>query len=221
MLARVAPQRIPLSFLRQRSWMHCKNRGYLTVQGTKVNISRCPNLRSPNSLLIQCLPKSTRVIQNSHVSTEADENKLKLVYEGPLSRPVQLVKVLSLSTALMTMLATPLLMVYGKQSVPMAGKLAIGTTIILAGTSTTFLLHWITKVYVHRMFYNAATEMFVAETMSLFAMKKKTEFSLVEIRLAKEPSAFTTFEAKGKKYFLHSDLMEAQQVLQFIRENRS
>ena len=148
-------------------------------------------------------------------------NERQLVYEGPLSRSVQTVKVFSLSTALATVVATPVLMIYGKESVPLVGKIAIATTILLAGTSTTFLLHWVTKVYVHKMLYNAATETFTVETMSMLARRKETEFKLNEIRLAKEPSAFTTFKAKGKKYFLHTDLMEAQQVLQFIRENRT
>jgi transmembrane protein 70 len=144
----------------------------------------------------------------------------QLVYEGPLSRSVQLVKVFSLSTALATVVATPILMIYGKESVPVIGKMAIAATILVAGTSTTFLLHWMTKVYVHKMFYNAATETFIVETMSMLARRKETEFKLNEIRLAKEPTAFTTFQAQGKKYFLHTDLLEAQQVLQFIRENR-
>ena len=145
----------------------------------------------------------------------------QLVYEGPLSRSVQLVKVFSLSTAFATIVATPILMIYGKESVPVAGKMAIGATIVTAGTSTTFLLHWMTKVYVHKMFYSATTETFIVETMSMFARRKETEFKLNEIKLAKEPTAFTTFQAQGKKYFLHTDLLEAQQVLQFIRENRT
>ena len=157
-----------------------------------------------------------------HISEDVESNNgRQLVYEGPLSRSVQTVKVFSLSTALATVVATPVLMIYGKESVPLVGKVAIATTILLAGTSTTFLLHWVTKVYVHKMFYNAATDTFIVETMSMLARRKVTEFKLNEIRLAKEPSALTTFQAKGKKYFLHTDLMEAQQVLQFIRENRT
>ena len=156
-----------------------------------------------------------------HKSDGAASNGRQLVYEGPLSRSIQLVKVFSLSTALATVVATPILMLYGKESVPLVGKVAIATTILLAGTSTTFLLHWITKVYVHKMFYNVATETFIVETMSMLARRRETELKLNEIRLAKEPTAFTTFQGKGKKYFLHTDLLEAQQVLQFIRENRT
>ena len=156
-----------------------------------------------------------------HKSDGAASNGRQLVYEGPLSRSIQLVKVFSLSTALATVVATPILMLYGKESVPLVGKVAIATTILLAGTSTTFLLHWITKVYVHKMFYNVATETFIVETMSMLARRRETELKLNEIRLAKESTAFTTFQGKGKKYFLHTDLLEAQQVLQFIRENRT
>lgn len=155
------------------------------------------------------------------LTTESVRNGGQLVYEGPLSRSVQLVKVFSLSTALATVVATPILMAYGKETVPLIGKVAIASTVLLAGTSTTFLLHWVTKVYVHKLYYSAATETFIAETMSVLARRKEAQFKLHEIRLAKEPTAFTTFQAKGKKYFLHTDLLEAQQVLQFIRENRS
>ena len=154
-------------------------------------------------------------------SDTAKLNGRQLVYEGPLSRSVQLVKAFSLSTALATIAATPVLMIYGKESVPLAGKLALGSTVLLAGTSTTLLLHWLTKVYVHKMFYDVSKETFAVETMTIFARRKETEFALNEIKLAKEPTAFTTFKVRGKKYFLHTDLVEAQQVLTFIRKNRS
>lgn len=217
MLRMVIPRRISPSFLRQRNWFPGRLHLYSTSQATKVNIGRFITPCFSKSPLTRCLSKTT---STRHEST-AVQSERKLVYEGPLSRSVQVVKVFSLSTALATMVATPVLMIYGKQTVPLAGKLAIALTIVLAGTSTTFLLHWVTKVYVHRMFYNEATERFTVETMSFLARRKETEFSLDEIRLAKEPTAFTTFQAKGKKYFLHTDLLEAQQVLQFVRENRS
>lgn len=209
--------RICRSYSCQRPWISRKVHLLSTNRNNTVNGPRYLSFPSTKTLFTRCISRATSARNHS---TDVESSR-QLVYEGPLSRSVQLVKVFSLSTALATMVATPILMIYGKQTVPLAGKFAIGATIILAGTSTTFLLHWVTKVYVHRMFYNAATEMFTVETMNLLARRKETEFSLDEIRLAKEPTAFTTFQAKEKKYFLHTDLLEAQQVLQFIRENRS
>ena len=194
-----------------------------------------PSLQKTSLTLTANTPRSINAISSSvpwfktrenaktfrHKSDDVKSNDRQLVYEGPLSRSVQHVKVFSLSTALATIVGTPILMIYGKESVPLVGKLAIATTILLAGTTTTFILHWITKVYVHKMFYNVATETFIVETMSMLARRKEAEFKLNEIRLAKEPTSFATFQARGKKYFLHTDLLEAQQVLQFIRENRT
>ena len=185
------------------------------------NIHRSINVVSSSVPLLKTRENGKTFRYKTSDSTGSIIGDRQLVYEGPLSRSVQLVKVFSLSTALATVVATPILMIYGKQSVPVIGKMAIGATILIAGTSTTFLLHWMTKVYVHKMFYNAMTETFVVETMSMLARRKETEFKLNEIKLAKEPTAFTTFQAQGKKYFLHTDLLEAQQVLQFIRENRT
>ena len=204
------------------SYLSSLRNGFVLREARLALTGDTPRSFSGISSFIPLLKKTRNFETLRYHSSKVEEPcDRQLVYEGPLSRSVQHVKVFSLSTALATIVATPILMLYGKESVPLIGKAAIATTILLAGTSTTFLLHWVTKVYVHKMFYNPTTESFIVETMSLLARKKEAEFALNEIRLAKEPSTFTTFQAKGKRYFLHTDLVEAQQVLQFIRENRT
>ena len=141
-----------------------------------------------------------------------------LIYEGPLSKSVSYVKVFSLTTCLAAMIGSPCLVFLGKESVPLIGKVAVAGTVALFGTTTTFLLHWVTRVYVHRLFFNPMEKTFTAETMSIFARRKLTQFSVRDINIPSEESAFSTFVAKDKKYFIHMELPEAQQVMNYVKE---
>ena len=106
----------------------------------------------------------------------------------------------------------------GKQTVPLTAKALLATTVVIMGVTTTMLMHWITRVYVHKMYFHPQTRTFAAETVNVFARTKMTTFSVGDVTMPKIESAFSTFEANGNKYFIHMDLKEAEQIMKYVRE---
>ena len=145
-------------------------------------------------------------------------NDYRLVYEGPLSDTVKYIKTFSLATCVASLIGTPILVMYGKDKIPKAGKIAVAATVLLMGTSTTFILHWFTRVYVHRMYYNPVKSSFAVETMNIVARKRTTYFPVDHIQYPLSERAFSTFSAEGKNYFLHMELKEAELAMGYVKE---
>jgi len=150
--------------------------------------------------------------------SDASVSKWKTVYEGPLSRSVKLVKMLSLTTAAATFIGTPFLVFFGKLALSLPVKVTFVTFLCSIGGGSTLLLHFLSLPYVHKMDFNPEEKVFAVETLSLFALRKRTEFSVDDITVYLEDKAFSTFEARGVKYFIHKELVEAQQFLHFIEK---
>lgn len=150
--------------------------------------------------------------------TQADDGKWRTVYEGPLSRSVKMVKRLSLTTAAATFAVSPLLVFFGKQAASLPVKAILVTLLCSIGGGSTVLLHWLSLPYVHKMDFNPEEKMFAVETLSLLALRRRTEFSVDDIDVYLEDRAFSTFEVRGVKYFIHKELVEAQQFLHFVEK---
>lgn len=164
-------------------------------------------------------PGKMQICQMSHELS--DKENWSLVYEGPLSKSVKYVKTFSLTTAAASLVGSPILVYFGKQSVPLVGKLAIASLLCLVGTSTTVLLHFFSKAYVHKLYYNSSKQVFEAETLSFFGRRQRTKFVVHDIVFPEEESAFSTFQVNGKRFFIHQEMVEAQQVLHFVRESKT
>ena len=181
-------------------------------------IKLCSATKAPQDALIKTSP-----LFNLHfrcMSAESDRcvDKWKTVYEGPLSRSVKLVKMLSLTTAAATFVGTPLLIFFGKHAASLPVKVTLVALLCSIGGGSTLLLHFISLPYVHKMDFNPEEKVFAVETLSLFALRKRTEFSADDITVYVEDRAFSTFEVRGVKYFIHKELVEAQQFLHFIEK---
>lgn len=174
--------------------------------------------KAPQDALFKSLPLFN--LHSRFISAESDRSvgKWKTVYEGPLSRSVKLVKMLSLTTAAATFLGTPLVIFFGKHAASLPVKVTLLTLLCSIGGGSTLLLHFISLPYVHKMDFNREEKVFAVETLSLFALRKRTEFSVDDISIFVEDRAFSTFEARGVKYFIHKELVEAQQFLHFIEK---
>ena len=151
-------------------------------------------------------------------SSSANNSHWKVVYEGPLSRAVKRVKLFSLTTAAASAIGCPILVFFGKQTVPLVGKLAIAGVLGIVGITTTLLLHGFTRTYVHRAYFNPDEQKFAVETFSLFARPKRSEFFAQDVIIPEVAKFFSTFEARGSNFFIHEELIESQQILQFIRD---
>lgn len=195
------------------NWLF-KQRSLQAIQWIKL----CSATRAPQDALFK-----SSTLFNLHfrcMSAESDGyvGKWKTVYEGSLSRSVKLVKMLSLTTAAATFVGTPLLIFFGKHAASLPVKVTLVTFLCSIGGGSTLLLHFLSLPYVHKMDFNPEEKVFAVETLSLFALRKRTEFSVDDITVYVEDKAFSTFEARGVKYFIHKELVEAQQFLHFIEK---
>lgn len=155
--------------------------------------------------------------KSSSSNISAKEEEFRLVYEGPLTKKIKYLKVFSLSTACLS-LAAPVVFFMGNSTLAPIAKAILSSTVVVMGVTTTSLLHWLTRVYVYRMFFHPQTRTFAAETSTIFGTTKKETFSVEDIHIPEIESGFSTFEAKGRKYFIHVDLKEADQILKYVRE---
>lgn len=149
------------------------------------------------------------------LSDPSAASKWKTVYEGPLSKAVKRVKRLSLTSATLSFVCPPLMILFGKQ----VASLPLVTLFLYSfGGGSLLLYHYCTFRYVHKMDFNPEEKLFAVETLSLFALRKRNEFSVDDITVYVEDRAFSTFEANGVKYFIHKELVESQQFLHFVEK---
>ncbi|XP_068681109.1 uncharacterized protein [Montipora foliosa] len=153
-----------------------------------------------------------------HDSETDHSGQWRTVYEGPISKSVKYVKLLSLTTAATMLIVAPLTIFFGKQAASLPLKVCLVTFLCSMGCGSTGLLHWVSKPYVRRMEFDPKGKRFSVETLSLFASTKRAEFSIDDITVYHDDRAFSTFEAHGVKYFIHRELVEAQQILHFIEQ---
>ena len=145
-------------------------------------------------------------------SMESESSKFELIYTAPLKGAIRTVKVFSLSTATAAVLGGPVLVWLGNPSVPLSGRIIMSSLVMLVGISTTALLHWLVKGYVIRMYYNEETKMVQLYTLSVFGRKKLHEFNISEAR-PPSATAFSSFQARGKSYFVHAEVFKDKKIL--------
>ena len=154
----------------------------------------------------------------SATTDNTTSNDFNLVYEGPLSSQIRRLKWVSLTTATIALLFAPASIYLSRDGTPTVGKIVVVGTVGVWGVTTTFLLHWMSRVYVHRLYFDAGARNFRAETFNLLGMRTKWDFHVGEVEIPEVESSFSTFVANGRKFFLHQETKEAQQVLNYVRE---
>ena len=90
----------------------------------------------------------TRTEAQSQVDTDANA---ELLYRGPLSKPIRVLKKVSVVTCASSAIAAPLLLYAGSETVPLAAQAAFSGLVLLAGWGSTGLLHYFTTGYVHAL----------------------------------------------------------------------
>lgn len=189
---------------------------------TTANLSPPSLLRGVSSALPHAVPlplsspSLARLYGTESEGGGGGRGDYKLVYTGPLKGAMRAVKVFSLSTAVAALFGLPVLAWVGNPSVPMVARVALCSFVMLVGISTTAILHWLMKGYVIRMEYDEKAERVVAYTLSLTARTKQNEFYLTEARPPASTGAFSTFQANGKSYFLHTDVFDDKKLLSAI-----
>ena len=167
------------------------------------------NTGIPDTLSSCCLPQ----VQPYRSLRDSKDGEFRVVYTAPLKGAVKAVKVFSLTTAVLALLGSPILVWMGNPSVPVAGRIAISTVVVLAGVSTTALLHWLVKGYIMQLHYNDKSQMAAAYTLSVLGRQRRNEFHISDARPPTSMTGFSTFQAKSKSYFMHTEVFEDKKLL--------
>ena len=149
----------------------------------------------------------------SDSTTSSNEGNFELVYRGPLRSAVRAVKVFSLTTCAAALVGGPILVALGNPSVPLLGRVLMTSFVMTIGISTTLILHWLMKGYVIEMYFDPKLEQLRVYTLTMLAGKQCHMFHLSEAGPPEDIAAFSTFQAKGKSYFMHTEIMENKELL--------
>ncbi|XP_023014018.2 transmembrane protein 70 homolog, mitochondrial [Leptinotarsa decemlineata] len=136
------------------------------------------------------------------------QRTIKEVYHGVLTPQIKAVKIFSLSSSIVGVIAQPFLYkeIFATSNVPII--LAAYSFIGFFTVVTPILLHLITKKYIIQLNYNKETNTYIAKTVNFFCIPKETEFTPEDVKVPDVPGMFTTFSAKGKSFFVDPRLFE-------------
>lgn len=129
----------------------------------------------------------------------------QLVYTGPNNKAVKLVKYFSLSTSALGILCQPYLISQMAQNGVIV-KAAIGAFTAFFVFGTPFLLHFICKRYVTKMYYDAGNRTFTATRLNFFAQEKKFTFSADDIR-GVTANPLCNFQVGEEMFLLDQDMI--------------
>lgn len=136
-----------------------------------------------------------------------------LVYSGPLAKSVKAIKLFSITTAVCAVSFCPIFIYFGNPATPIIARIALSALVTTVGLSTTFILHWFIKSYVTKLYYNRSTQIATIETLSIFGRKLSSQFHVSKAAPPNDVSAFSTFQANGKHFFLHTEIFEDPELL--------
>ena len=150
-------------------------------------------------------------------AAEEPDDGRDLIYIGAMSKPLKILKKVSLGSCVIATVGLPaLLLLFGTDSVPLSGQLAMVGTVVFAGVGSTGLLHWCTKGYIHKLHEKGDT--LFAETMTLFAQQRITEFTVRDIRADDSWSPFCDFKAVTEEggeqgLYVHAEQFQNKRML--------
>lgn len=163
------------------------------------------------SQLARCI--CTKHLHKYFVRSYAAAGPGRLVYTAPFTVAVRTIKLVSITSSISMIIATPLLIMYGDSDVSLITRTTVCSAILMFSLGTTAMLHWCAKVYITRMFFDAAHEIVTAETLSLFARRKRHVFHVNDTGPPKKMLSFATFQANNRSFFLHTELLEERGLL--------
>lgn len=160
-----------------------------------------------NSILDFLLPITgacTQKIQCYSTGAKPSDDDLgMLIYTGPKNKEVHMVKYFSLSTSAIGILLQPYLLTQMSANGPLV-KMSIVAFTGFFVIGTPFLLHFLCKRYVLRMYYNELTNTFTAVRLNFLARQKYFSFTPDDVNET-TVDPLSNFQAKGQGFLLDTD----------------
>lgn len=208
--------------LRAPCGIHGRSYGYKAGRTSDMKsllwtLSRSPHTKFPVCSVFSSAHTNSatlsRPVSGDPSAGSGNEHDFELVYKGPLRAAIRAVKIFSLTTCAAAVVGGPILVLMGNPSVPLVGRVLMTSLVMTVGISTTLILHWLMKGYVIEMYFDPKSERLRVHTLTMLAGKRCHTFHLSEAGPPESITAFSTFRAQGKSYFMHTEVMENKDLL--------
>lgn len=190
-------------------------KGATSMLSTRLTPYSCKSDLAHTFLTTPITPPTNSII-NTRFRSLTTPHSSTLVYTGPLAKTVQLLKLVSVTTAMLTISFSPILVFLGNTNTLLAGRIGLSTLVMTVGVSTTMILHWFMKSYVAKLYYDQVTNNVCVETFNIIGRTSLTQFHISEARPPDRVSAFSTFQGGGRSFFLHTDIFEDVNLLNLL-----
>uniref|UniRef100_A0A1B6FD07 Transmembrane protein 70 homolog, mitochondrial n=2 Tax=Cuerna arida TaxID=1464854 RepID=A0A1B6FD07_9HEMI len=166
---------------------------------SRILVSKAQNDCFP--VKVPCQKYATTASPNQNLGVE--------IYNGPLARRIRSVKLFSLSTSLMGLIAQPIIIERIMETgVSIVAMIFSGAVVQFFTFVTPVVLHYFTKKYVKVMYYDPETDTYTAVTHTFWATDKVLPFKLDDVVIPDIPRMFTTIIVKGNPLFFDINFFE-------------
>ena len=153
-------------------------------------------LTAENEERIEKLFKQQQSIEQQQARSEV------LVYEGQLTPSVRRIKVFSLTTTFLGLVAYPFMFKKASSTKKSAfAHVFVGWTLIMVIFSP-LALNYVTKRYITELRFNRDTRTFRAITLSFFNRQVETRFKQADVHVPLVPGLFTSFLVRKRPMFM-------------------
>lgn len=123
-----------------------------------------------------------------------------LVYTGSLSSNLTRVKMVSMSTSMISVFVQPFVISAAKDDMMMkAGILGTISTLVFC---TPALLHFVAKKYITDIYYNEDTKVFTLARKTFFLRRKEVEYKAEDVKIPFHGGFLVNHVIKGTNYFI-------------------
>lgn len=193
------------------------------IRTSMLDFSSLPTALSPPSklapasvrLLLRTYQGASARVHPSPPSPPPDPRRPPVVtYHGAFSSTLRSVKVLSISTCVLSLTLGPVVTFYTLPAVNVFAKASMAALMMLLSASTTAGLHWFSSPYVHKLEWRRGSSEADAELLSWLGTKVRRKISLAAVRPADTQRPLVSFAANGQYYYIEEEALEDTELLE-------
>ncbi|XP_051174340.1 transmembrane protein 70 homolog, mitochondrial [Leptopilina boulardi] len=154
-----------------------------------------------NKIKITTCVKSRNFSTNETKQNSSSSSSLQ-IYTGILTRQIRNIKIFSLFTSCLGIMAQPIIYQKMAQSNGTATLIGVSVFFCFFAIATPLLLHIITKKYITHIKYLPEQDKYIASTYTIFLKEKQIDFKPKDVLVPDVPGMFTSCFIKKTPLFL-------------------
>eukprot|EP00271_Cylindrocystis_brebissonii_P004220 TRINITY_DN15843_c0_g1_i1.p1 TRINITY_DN15843_c0_g1~~TRINITY_DN15843_c0_g1_i1.p1 ORF type:complete len:437 (+),score=34.65 TRINITY_DN15843_c0_g1_i1:261-1571(+) len=137
-----------------------------------------------------------------------------VLYSGAYSSTLRSVKLLSVTTCLLSMSLGPFVTFFtAPLGMSVIAKGTLASLMVILSASTTAGLHWFTSPYVHKLTWTPGERHVDVEILSWMATPIQREVRFADVQVAETARPLVTFEAEKNFYYIDKDAFPNAELL--------